>query len=58
MAENYILTIESLTRMYEEKEVLSNIWLAFYPGAKIAMIRSSVLLPDPLLPSTPIFAPG
>ena len=23
-----------------------------------AMIRSSVLLPEPLLPSTPIFAPG
>jgi energy-dependent translational throttle protein EttA len=41
MAENYIFTIESLTRMYEEKEVLSNIWLAFYPGAKIGVLGNN-----------------
>ena len=38
MAENYIMTIESLTRIYDEKEVLSNIWLSFYPGAKIGVL--------------------
>ena len=41
MADNYIFTIESLTRMYEEKEVLSNIWLAFYPGAKIGVLGNN-----------------
>jgi len=38
MAQNYIFTIEALTRIYEQKEVLSNIWLSFYPGAKIGVI--------------------
>jgi len=32
------MTIEDLTRIYDEKEVLSNIWLAFYPGAKIGVL--------------------
>ncbi len=38
MAEQYIFTIEALTRLYDQKEVLSNIWLAFYPGAKIGVL--------------------
>ena len=38
MSEKYIMTIESLTRIYDETEVLSNIWLAFYPGAKIGVL--------------------
>lgn len=38
MPQQYIFTIEALTRIYEQKEVLSNIWLAFYPGAKIGVI--------------------
>src|SRR5579871_2981279 len=38
MAQQYIFTIEALTRIYEQKEVLSNIWLAFFPGAKIGVI--------------------
>jgi sulfate-transporting ATPase len=38
MAQNYIFTIEALTRIYEQKEVLSDIWLSFYPGAKIGVI--------------------
>lgn len=38
MAESYIFTIESLTKTYNRKEVLKNIWLAFYPGAKIGVI--------------------
>lgn len=38
MSEKYIMTIESLTRWHDEKEVLSNIWLSFYPGAKIGVL--------------------
>ena len=38
MAQQYIFTIEELTRIYEQKEVLSNIWLSFFPGAKIGVI--------------------
>ena len=41
MAEHYIFTIESLTKMYDRKEVLKDIWLAFYPGAKIGVIGSN-----------------
>jgi len=41
MAQQYIMTIEDLTRMYDEKEVLSNIWLAFYPGAKIGVLGNN-----------------
>ncbi|MHB1424481.1 MAG: energy-dependent translational throttle protein EttA [Gemmataceae bacterium] len=38
MAEQYIFTIENLTKVYGKREVLKNIWLAFYPGAKIGVI--------------------
>jgi ATP-binding cassette ChvD family protein len=38
MAEQYIFTIESLSKAYGKREVLRNIWLAFYPGAKIGVI--------------------
>ena len=41
MSEQYIMTIEHLTRMYDEKEVLSDIWLAFYPGAKIGVLGNN-----------------
>ncbi len=41
MAEQYIFTIESLTKLYQKREVLKNIWLAFYPGAKIGVIGSN-----------------
>ena len=41
MAENYIFTIENLTKLYDRKEVLKNIWLSFYPGAKIGVIGSN-----------------
>jgi len=32
------MSIEGLTRMYDEKVVLENIWLSFFPGAKIGVI--------------------
>src|ERR671937_1045730 len=41
MPEQYIFTIENLTKAYAKREVLKNIWLAFYPGAKIGMIGSN-----------------
>jgi ATP-binding cassette ChvD family protein len=41
MAEQYIFTIENLTKAYAKREVLKNIWLAFFPGAKIGVIGSN-----------------
>ncbi len=41
MAEQYIFTIERLTKMYGKREVLKDIFLAFYPGAKIGVIGSN-----------------
>ncbi|MFZ9091779.1 MAG: ATP-binding cassette domain-containing protein, partial [Planctomycetaceae bacterium] len=41
MSGQYIMTIEHLTRLYDEKEVLSDIWLAFYPGAKIGVLGNN-----------------
>src|SRR5262249_27848289 len=38
MPSQYIFTIESLSKAYGKKDVLRNIWLAFYPGAKIGVI--------------------
>lgn len=35
------MTIENLTRIYDEKEILSDIWLAFYPGAKIGVLGNN-----------------
>src|SRR5262249_5291444 len=37
----YIFTIENLTKAYAKREVLKNIWLAFFPGAKIGVIGSN-----------------
>ncbi len=41
MAEKYIFTIQQLTKAYGKREVLKDIWLAFYPGAKIGVIGSN-----------------
>src|SRR5437868_5651009 len=41
MAEKYIFTIQRLTKTYNNREVLKDIWLAFYPGAKIGVIGSN-----------------
>src|SRR5262249_9084945 len=37
MPAQYIFTIESLSKAFGKKDVLKNIWLAFYPGAKIGV---------------------
>jgi sulfate-transporting ATPase len=41
MAEQYIFTIENLIKAYAKREVLKNIWLAFFPGAKIGVIGNN-----------------
>jgi sulfate-transporting ATPase len=41
MPEQYIFTIENLTKVYGKREVLKNIWLAFFPGAKIGVIGNN-----------------
>ncbi|HWN13263.1 MAG TPA: energy-dependent translational throttle protein EttA [Candidatus Dormibacteraeota bacterium] len=38
MPAQYIFTIESLSKAFGKKDVLKNIWLSFYPGAKIGVI--------------------
>ena len=38
MAEQYIYSIQGLTKQYNKREVLKDIWLSFYPGAKIGVI--------------------
>lgn len=38
MSEKYIYTIVDLSKKHGQREVLKNIWLAFYPGAKIGVL--------------------
>jgi ATP-binding cassette ChvD family protein len=38
MPDKYIYTIADLTKKHGPKEVIKNIWLAFYPGAKIGVL--------------------
>jgi ATP-binding cassette ChvD family protein len=38
MPAQYIFKIEKLSKAYGKKDVLKNIWLSFYPGAKIGVI--------------------
>jgi len=41
MAEQYILTVVNLSKAYNKREVLKNMTLAFFPGAKIGVIGSN-----------------
>ncbi len=41
MPPQYIFTIENLSKAHGKKEVLRNIWLSFYPGAKIGVIGAN-----------------
>ena len=38
MGKQYIFTIADLTKKHGQREVLSEIYLAFYPGAKIGVL--------------------
>src|SRR5450432_2878300 len=41
MPPQYIFTIENLSKVHGKKEVLKNIWLSFYPGAKIGVLGAN-----------------
>jgi ATP-binding cassette ChvD family protein len=41
MPAQYIFTIENLSKSHNKKEVLKNIWLSFYPGAKIGVLGAN-----------------
>ncbi|MEZ6135405.1 MAG: energy-dependent translational throttle protein EttA [Pirellulaceae bacterium] len=41
MGRQYIFTMESMTKKHGQREVLKNIWLSFYPGAKIGVLGSN-----------------
>ncbi len=41
MPPQYIFQIEKLSKAYGKKEVLRDIWLSFYPGAKIGVLGSN-----------------
>ncbi|HBE72300.1 MAG TPA: energy-dependent translational throttle protein EttA [Planctomycetaceae bacterium] len=41
MGKQYIFTMESMTKKHGQKEVLNDIWLSFYPGAKIGVLGSN-----------------
>lgn len=38
MGKQYIFTMENLTKKYGTRELLKEIWLSFYPGAKIGVL--------------------
>ena len=38
MGKQYIYEIHGLTKKHGQREVLKDIWLAFYPGAKIGVL--------------------
>src|SRR5688500_9548553 len=38
MNRQYIFTMERLTKKFGQREVLKDIWLAFFPGAKIGVL--------------------
>lgn len=38
MNRQYIFTMEAMTKKHGQKEVLKDIWLSFYPGAKIGVL--------------------
>jgi ATP-binding cassette ChvD family protein len=38
MAERYIFVMEGLSKKHGEKQVLKDVWLSFYPGAKIGVL--------------------
>ncbi|MCA9016965.1 MAG: ATP-binding cassette domain-containing protein, partial [Planctomycetaceae bacterium] len=41
MAQQYIMQLEGVTKVYEQKEILKDIWLSFFPGAKIGVLGAN-----------------
>ena len=38
MSKQYIFTMSKLTKKYGSKTILNDVWLSFYPGAKIGVL--------------------
>ncbi len=38
MSRQYIYQMAGLTKKYGQREVLKDVWLSFYPGAKIGVL--------------------
>ena len=38
MSKQYIYQMAGLTKKYGQREILKDVWLAFYPGAKIGVL--------------------
>src|SRR6476660_8589859 len=38
MGKQFIYQIQNLTKKFSQKEVFKEVWLAFYPGAKIGVL--------------------
>ena len=41
MGKQFIFSMESMTKKHGQKEVLKDVWLSFYPGAKIGVLGSN-----------------
>lgn len=41
MGRQFIFSMQSLTKKHGQREVLKNVWLSFYPGAKIGVLGSN-----------------
>lgn len=41
MAQQYIMQLEGVSKAYEQKEILKDIWLSFFPGAKIGVLGTN-----------------
>ncbi len=41
MAQQYIFTMEGVTKLFGQKEVLHDIWLSYFPGAKIGVLGNN-----------------
>lgn len=41
MAPQYIMTIEELTKIHDDRVILKDVWLSFYPGAKIGVLGNN-----------------
>src|SRR5258708_16163305 len=55
MAQQYIYQMQGLTKAFPgaPKKTFSDIWLSFYPDAKIGVVAATVSRKSPLLPLMP-----
>ena len=41
MSQQYIFTMEGVTKLFGQKEVLHDVWLSYFPGAKIGVLGNN-----------------